>query len=550
MPRHLLRSSLLGCFAFLLLLNTANAQENAGLRADSTFFFSARYGINFYGGDRDINPFDEFQKYIESIGYLTFGLEVGYSFTNRFSLSLHHLSGRYPRIEDIENDLGQPFSQPAYGNLDQSTTSKWRHHFTLLGRAHLLPNEGVSPYGQMGFNVSFGKINDQMEFGVGPMAGIGFDAYVNPRMGIFFELNGIFIFDDEALDLADTRSKATPNASRNIDASDFDVFTILSIGLRFNAKSAFVPVHVVCDPLLIPTTLIPGESGTFAANVNPDATQPVDVYWDFDDGTTVSGRGPHRHSFANPGPDEKTYNVRVTASNSKSTSTAVCPVLILAPPVCTIAATPPRLDTCQQPLPPVQFSSTVTGTTPITYRWDFGEPGATSTEPNPSYTYTRDDVEPTMLTREATLRVSNAAGSALCTAQVNIAQCPCNPDLILGTSCFARHESVLPAGQARQNLQDNLAILQANPLTLIVVAGFAQPNERNAQALADSRADAVTQFYIDNGINPSRIVKIGLVELEGAKTGPVCTQTRPFCDRVELDRHLEEQRQRYQQQDN
>ena len=371
------------------------------------------------------------------------------------------------------------------------------------------------------------------------------------RIGIFLELNDLWTFDDEALDLADTKSKGSRNPQRGVDASDFDEFRLFpfGFGLRINTKSAFVPVSVVCDSLLIPTTLIPDESGTYAANVNPDATQPVDVYWDFDDGTTVSGRGPHRHSFANPGPDEKTYNVRVTASNSKSTSTAVCPVLILAPPACTIAATPPRLDTCQQPLPPVQFSSTVTGTTPITYRWDFGEPGATSTETNPSYTYTRDDVEPTMLTREATLRVSNAAGSALCTAQVNIAQCPCNPDLILGTSCFARHESVLPAGQARQNLQDNLAILQANPLTLIVVAGFAQPNERNAQALADSRADAVAQFYIDNGINPSRIVKIGLVELEGAKTGPVCTQTRPFCDRVELDRHLEEQRQRYQQQD-
>ena len=130
MPRYLLRTSLLGCLAFLLLLNTANAQEVSRYRADSTLFFKGRLGLNFYGGDRDINPGDDLQKYIEQIGF-SFGLELGYSFTKRFSLSLHHLSGVYPRIEDVENDLGVPFSQPAYGALDQSTTSKWRHHLTI-----------------------------------------------------------------------------------------------------------------------------------------------------------------------------------------------------------------------------------------------------------------------------------------------------------------------------------------------------------------------------------------------------------------------------------
>ncbi len=71
----------------------------------------------------------------------------------------------------------------------------------------------------------------------------------------------------------------------------------------------------------------------------------------------------------------------------------------------------------------MRFFSTVTGTPPITYRWDFGEPGATSNEANPSYTYTRDDVEPTILRRDAILRVSNAAGSTQCTTQVNMEPC-------------------------------------------------------------------------------------------------------------------------------
>ncbi len=545
MPGSLLRSSLLGCFALLLLLNTANAQEVSRYRADSTLFFKGRVGLNVYGGDRDINPGDEIQKYIEQIG-LSFGLELGYSFTNRFSLSLHHLSGVYPRIEDVEDDLGVPFPQPAYGALDQSTTSKWRHHFSLLGRGHVLPNERISPYGQMGFNFSFGKINDQTETGIGPMVGAGLDFAVSDRIGLFLELNGIFIFDDEALDLADTRAKATPDSPRSIDASDFDVFTFAGFGLRINAKSPFVPVTVDC---VGPAMLIPGESGTFAATINEDATRPVDLSWDFGDGTTASGLGPHQHAFANADPDERTYTATVTASNQKSSDTATCSVRILAAPACTIAAAPSTFDTCQQPLPAVRFTSTATGTLPITYRWDFGVPGATSSQANPSYTYVRDDFEPTTLTHTATLRVSNAAGSAMCTTPVNIEQCPCNPNLIFGTACFARNDSVIPEGQARQNLQDNLEILRANPQTIIVVTGFAQPNERNAQGLADSRADAVAQFYIDNGIDPSRIVKIGLVELEGAKTGPVCTQTVPFCDEAERDAYLEQQRQQYPQQD-
>ena len=95
------------------------------------------------------------------------------------------------------------------------------------------------------------------------------------------------------------------------------------------------------------------------------------------------------------------------------------------------------------------------------------------------------------------------------------------------------------------NVKRLLVELRDNPQTIIVVEGFADPNERNAQSLADSRADAVKQFYTDNGIDPSRIVTIGLVQIKGVKTGPVCTQTRSFCDRSALDEHLEKQRKAY-----
>ena len=229
MPRYLLRSTLLGCFAFLLLFDTASAQVDSTRyfqykRADETVFFRARVGVNTYGGDRDINPGDELQKYIENVGF-SFGTEIGYSFSERFSLSLHHISGNYPRVKDIVDDFGDPYSEPDYSPLNPSTTSTWRHHFSLIGRTHVWPNAQWTPYGQMGFNVSFGKINDQTETGIAPFAGIGLDFAVNDHFGFFLELDGIFVFDDAALDIADTHTKGTPNSPRGIDASDFDAFT-------------------------------------------------------------------------------------------------------------------------------------------------------------------------------------------------------------------------------------------------------------------------------------------------------------------------------------
>ena len=503
-------------------------------RADDSFYFKGRLGLNNYGGDRDVNPFNEVQEQIEAIGF-SLGLEVGYHFSDRFSLGLMHLSGRYPRIED------EPFAPvpefPGYLDLDPDETSKWRHHFNLVGRSYFLPYKRVTPYGQLGFHVSVGKINDALEVGIGPTAAFGIDTAVSDRVGIFLELDGIFSFDDGALDLADTKSKGDPNDSdRSIDASDFDAFSFLGIGLRLNMQSPFVPVQVECTA---PGTLIPGEAGTFAATINEDATRPVEVTWDFGDGGRASGLLA-THAYAEPGE----YVAVVTATNRRSTDTAACPVVVLAPPTCDIQATPQDLSMCEQPLPPVQFSSTVTGAEPIAFQWDFGD-GGTSTEPNPTHTYTRLDADPVTVTRTASLTVSNAAGASTCTVPITIEPCPCVDIAELGQACFGRNSSVLPAGVAQENLRNNLEILRNNPSIFIIVEGYASPNERNAQAIADDRARAVAQFYIDGGIDPSRILAVeGIVQEQAAKTGPICTLTIPLpCDEDERERVLQQRQQ-------
>ncbi len=530
MKRYHLRSSLLGCFALLFLCNTAVAQQADTTRyyqyyrADDTFYLKGRLGLNFYGGDRDVNPGNEIQKYIENIGF-SLGLELGYAFSDRFSLGLMHLSGQYPRIQDNRPDFPQ--------TIDQNTSSKWRHHFSLIGRSYMLPRSRVTPYGQLGFNVSFGKINDETRSGIGPIASVGLDAAVSDRVGIFLELTGIFDFDDDALDLADTRARQMTPTSGGIDASDFDAFTFFGFGVRLNFKSPIVPVTVDCTS---PESLKPGEAGTFAVTTNENATRPVTFQWDFGDGSTGFGRLTS-HAFSQPG----TKTVTVTASNRGGEATARCTTLVIEPPACRITATPPSLSMCELPLPPVQFRSTVTGTPPITYQWDFGD-GASSTEADPAHTYTRVDAEPTTKTFRATLRVSNDAGASTCNVDVNVEPCPCAEDLLLGCTFFDRNASVLNE-QARRILQDNLDILLRSPSTLVFIEGYATANERNAATLAIDRARAVAQFYLDGGLDPSRVQTAGTVLEERPKSGVPCTSTIPYCDEQTLQSKREQKRE-------
>lgn len=309
---------------------------------------------------------------------------------------------------------------------------------------------------------------------------------------------------------------------------------LLVLGGFLSGCASIKPVtSVTCSG---PATLNPNEAGTFNATVNDDATQPLEVRWDFADGNTASGLMA-THSFERSG----SYNVTVTASNQKSTDSAVCSVTVLEPPTCQIAASPASLSMCTQPLPTVSFRPSVTGSTPITYSWNFGD-GGTSSQAQASHTYVRTDAEPATLTRRVTLSVSNPAGSGQCSTLVDIEPCPCNPNLVFAQACFERGEEAMLNDQARRNVQDNLEILRANPRIIVAALGFAQSNERGAEGLAGERARAVMKFYTDNGIDASRITPVGLIARERNKRGPVCAQTIPFCEASERDAYIEAQR--------
>lgn len=144
----------------------------------------------------------------------------------RADLGLLHLSGNYTRVDEQVNS-------PNYPTLDLGNTSGWRHHLNLIGRYFVSPQNRVSAYGQAGLNVSFGRVNNAIRTGVGPMAGIGLETAVSERVGFFLELDGIWVFSDEAMDLADPRTSS--------DSRNFDAFTFFGFGVRVNLGSSLLP---------------------------------------------------------------------------------------------------------------------------------------------------------------------------------------------------------------------------------------------------------------------------------------------------------------------
>jgi outer membrane protein OmpA-like peptidoglycan-associated protein len=486
--RNRLLTPLVAVALMFFMIDSASAQS---LRADGTVYLKARVGVNHYGGDRDNNPDNDLQTFIDNVGF-SVGGELGYA--TRFgqsslggALGLTYYGGQYTMINFNESNV-----LPV---IDHNTSSDWRHTVGLMGRLNFFYPNRISPYLQAGAGYTFGKINDNIEGGFTPMGGLGLDIALTDRIGLFLEGTLIASIDDEALDL-------------NANEDDMDFLAFAGGGLRINFRSPFVPVQVIA--LECPTTLQAGETATFSASTNIDrASPPVEFRWNFGDGTTATGEVA-THSFATAG----TYTVNFTASNQagRGTSTRSCTVTVTPPPapaeIVTVTATPQTFDVCQPTT--VQFSANVRGDSPLTYEWNFGD-GTTGTGANPTHTYS----EPGTYT--VTLTASNEAGSTTRTLTVRAEPCEpaiCSEITEMNSVFFGRNSSTLTA-EGRAALQENLEILLECPNLNARVEGFAAPGERNPQQLSEDRARAVEQFYIDGGVPANRLNVMG----RGAVTG-------------------------------
>lgn len=286
--------------------------------------------------------------------------------------------------------------------------------------------------------------------------------------------------------------------------STFFVLAILLAGTIMTGCRS-VPVDILS--ISAPDNLQTNESGTFTVTTNDDAKQPVTVTWNFGDNDSGSGSAS-THSFRQPG----TYNVTVTATNrkGKSTDTESATVVVSDPPVpaevISLQASNMNPDTRTQ----VRFTATVNGDSPVTYAWDFGD-GGSSSSASPSYTFS----SPGSYT--VTLNAENQHGSDSRSMNLTVQwyeAAMCSEITELDAALFSRNGSVL-SDEARASLDQNLEILNDCPNTNVRVEGVAAPGERRPQELSEDRARAVEQYYIDHGVPASRIVTVGTGRASG-----------------------------------
>ncbi len=153
-------------------------------------------------------------------------------------------------------------------------------------------------------------------------------------------------------------------------------------------------------------------SGTYDLLVQFESTStgPIDqLSWDFGDGTSGSGAAPS-HLYTAAG----TYTVTLTATGPGGSDMAICQGCITVEHPEPVASFEASTTSGIYDLA-VNFTNTSSG--PITdYAWDFGD-GSTSTEENPSHTYTAQGIY------TVTLMVTGPGGSdtAICTACIDVA---------------------------------------------------------------------------------------------------------------------------------
>ncbi len=480
---------LLSLGLILMILPDAIAQDyRKNLRPEGTFFVRPKIGFSSYFGDNEKSPFN-FNGDAYDVGTpWNAGLELGYQFSVPFSIGLAYSAGEYPVITQF----------PARTNLvdEVAEDDALRSSIHAIGR-YTFANAATRAafYFNFGLSYSFGNVTqdeppyttEESGSAFGPLAGIGLDIVLSPSTSVFAEYTGGFHLDDEALD-----------GTSEYGYGGVDVLAALGFGLKINFSKALTPPIV--GSLTCPTGMVvTGAASNFSAMTNASvATQPLELRWEFGDGATASG-GSGTHFYTEPG----TYDVMFFAMNEAGTATSSCSVTVMAPAeIIAMSTSKESVSICDEESS-VMFTANTGGSEPFTYLWDFGD-GQSSPDPSPSHMYT----QPGSYT--VTLTLINEAGSDSRTTVVNVTEEGCfDCDISeMNTVFFDRNSSVLTEAGLTQ-LTENLEILQNCDLN-VRIEGYASRDERNVQRLSEDRAMAVKQFYIDSGVDESRMSDMGM----------------------------------------
>lgn len=453
-------------------------------------YIKAKLGITTYGGDTDNNRTGNWGVYLQDRGNL-FGLTLGYRLNPRYETSATFHIGTYPNIEPTEY---------APNAKDISRTM-----LRLSGRMNISPEAKVQAYFLGGFQVIFGHVYNGTTLkkvfqpGGGLHFGFGLEYALSRQWAIFGDIIQDANWPDIATDSADFGRQTGNEGKPNIggDVIDYDILGGYSLGVRYNLAPS-----IGCKPVKVtalngaPTTNT-NKLNTFLGAVS-ESTEPIDYVWDFGDGRTAVGKvGNHRFSKTGR------YVVTFSASNCGGTSTQSMVVNVSEAPSTCEPAVIKKMSLVRDSWDgvTVNFSADVEGSFPIEYLWDYGN-GNQSTAEHPQYTY------PANGTYNVKLTVRNCGGEQSQTQTLRI-----SPELIRETACtalelkpayFAVGSSNLDL-EMRKSLGDNVAWLRRCKNTCVEVTGYTDHAEGGGVSLASSRAQALKNFYVQNGIVGNRI---------------------------------------------
>ena len=297
-------------------------------------------------------------------------------------------------------------------------------------------------------------------------------------------------------------TRSTPVNTKFLSSLWLPVLLVFG-GLLLSGCGATAPV---VNSTSTPDTLETGESGTFEADIEnqEDADEPLTYTWEYGDGSTGSGLLTNK-SYNSTG----RYTVLFRASNEGGADSSRSTVRVVEPPqpaqITSVNATPNPVDEGEQ----VQFESNVQGDGSIEYNWSFGD-GSSGSGQSPSHTYDSSGQY------TARLEASNNIGSDQSSVTVRVERALpeiCTSVSEMNSAFFNRNSSTLTS-EGEESLTENADILSQCSNLSVTVEGFAAPGERNAQSLSEDRAQAVVDYYTNNGVDASRISMSGEGQVE------------------------------------
>ena len=505
MTTRLSSSLLLGCTALLLLASSAQAQV---VRPSNTLYLALKGGVTTYGGE--IDQTGEFDDAPDDRGNRSwafrdfgpaFGIEIGYQFSESLSLGI---TGQYARYINLDEPYPGPNTTPGFCRDEANREDCKVNQDELLPAAIIalryLPftSSAISPYANLGVQAAFGDGNQ--DFGVGPLAGVGLDFRLAPQLSFFGEANVSWIFDDAAVDGVDPGGQ-TATVGDSGDDSDYDNLGFYNVGLRYAFRAPFEPVMIT--GLQCPSVLTVGESGSFMAMTNDDATPPVSISWDWGDGSTGAGMSAS-HTFRSAG----TYTVSATAVGNYNQDMDTCMVTVEEPQIAPILSACRVTPTRVAPGETVTFNGRVNAdaSQPVTIAitWGDGDGDSGTTLPS-THSYSETG------TYTVTATATNAFGSNTCTATVQVIDTFC-ADVSEFNSVYFDFGSSMLTADARDRLENNLDVLRRCPDICVLVRAYTDDRETDQIRLSQARADAIRDFYVENGIPMDRIRAEGLGE--------------------------------------